>query len=111
MDGMLSYLRDLEINNERDWYRANKARCKQAMAEFVDIVDRLIVAIGGFDPSVLHNSAKDLTFKLARDTRFNHDKSPHNPAFCAHIAANGKQLIPVGYFLKIAPSGFIMPSR
>jgi len=103
MDGMLPYLADLEMNNKRDWYHENKARYKQAMAEFEDVVDKLIVAIGGFDPSVLHNSAKDLTFKLVRDTRFSHDKSPYNPAFRAHIAANGKQPVPVGYFLKIAP--------
>jgi len=104
MDGILSYLRDLETNNERDWYHENKARYKQAAAEFEDVVDRLIMAIGGFDASVLHNSAKDLTFKLVRDTRFSHDKSPYNPAFRAHIAANGKQPIPVGYFMKIAPN-------
>jgi len=103
MDSILSYLADLEINNERDWYHANKAYYKMAMEEFVDVVERLIAAIGVFDPSVLPNSAKDLTFKLVRDTRFSHDKSPYNPAFRAHIAAGGKQPIPTGYFLKIAP--------
>ena len=105
MKGILLYLRDLEMNNHRDWYHANKTRYKNAMAEFEDVVNQLIVSIGAFDPSVLHNSAKDLTFKLVRDTRFSHDKSPYNPAFRAHIAADGKLPIPVGYFLKIAPDG------
>jgi len=86
MSGMLSYLEDLEANSERDWYHANKARHKQAIAEFEDVVSKLVVAIGGFDPSVLHNSAKDLTFRLVRDTRFSHDESPYNPAFRVHIA-------------------------
>lgn len=64
---------------------------------------QLIFRIGEFDNSILHNDPKSLTFKLVRDTRFSHDKSPYNPAFRAHISSKGKLPVPVGYYLMIKP--------
>ena len=61
--------------------------------------------IGNFDSSILYNNPKDLTFKLVRDTRFSHDKSPYNPAFRAHISSKGKLPVPVGYYLQLKPGG------
>ena len=62
-----------------------------------------MMQIGTFDGSILHNHPKDLTFKMVRDTRFSHDKSPYNPAFRAHISSQGKLPVPVGYYLMIKP--------
>jgi uncharacterized protein (TIGR02453 family) len=93
----------LAQNNNREWYHANKERYKKANAEFEGLVGELIAAIGEFDDSVLKNAPKDLTFKLMRDTRFSHDKSPYNPVFRAHISTAGKLPIPVGYYVLIAP--------
>lgn len=102
---ILKYLTDLSENNNREWYHANKAAGKEACAEFEDLVQSLILRIGAFDDSVLHNQPRDITFKMVRDTRFSHDKSPYNPAFRAHIAAKGKLPVPVGYYLMIKPNG------
>ena len=65
----------------------------------------LVLQIGKFDRSILPGEAKELTFKLVRDTRFSHDKSPYNPAFQAHIGLGGKLPVPVGYYLMIKPGG------
>lgn len=71
--------------------------------EFEKLIQALLDRIGAFDPSVLGHAPKELTFKLVRDTRFSHDKSPYNPAFRAHIGAMGKLPVPVGYYLMIKP--------
>ena len=102
---ILDYLAGLASHNEREWYHAHKAEYKEANAEFESLLQELILRIGEFDNSVLHNQPKDLTFKLVRDTRFSHDKSPYNPAFRAHISAKGKLPVPVGYYLMIKPGG------
>lgn len=102
---ILTYLTDLSRNNNREWYHAHKAENKAANAQFLELVQALILGIGAFDGSVLHNRPEDLTFKLVRDTRFSHDKSPYNPAFRAHISAEGKLPVPVGYYLTIRPGG------
>lgn len=102
---MLVFLSQLEANNDRDWYHAHKAELNAAKDNFEELVQALIFKIGEFDSGVLAHSPKDLTFKLVRDTRFSHDKSPYNPAFRAHISAAGKLPIPVGYYVMVKPGG------
>ena len=98
---IMDYLSELSMNNNREWYHANKEDYKKANAEFEEVLQALMMEIGKFDSSILHNNPKDLTFKIVRDTRFSHDKSPYNPAFRAHISSKGKLPVPVGYYLMI----------
>lgn len=100
---IIDYLSALNMNNNREWYHANKDDYKKANAEFEKLLQTLIIEIGKFDSSILNNNPKVLTFKLVRDTRFSHDKSPYNPAFRAHISSKGKLPVPVGYYLMIKP--------
>ncbi len=100
---ILNYLTDLKLNNNREWYHANKDAFKTANAEFERLLKALMLEIGSFDSSILQNDPKNLTFKIVRDTRFSHDKSPYNPAFRAHISSKGKLPVPVGYYLMIKP--------
>lgn len=102
---ILNYLSDLNENNNREWYHAHKAENKAATTEFETLIGALITRIGTFDSSVLQHEPKSLTFKLVRDTRFSHDKSPYHPAFRAHISSQGKLPIPVGYYLMLKPGG------
>ena len=105
MQLILNYLSDLSVHNDRAWYHAHKAEYQAANAQFEELVQDLILQIGEFDSSILGHAPKDLTFKLVRDTRFSHDKSPYNPAFRAHISSMGKLPVPVGYYLMIKPGG------
>lgn len=102
---ILDYLAELSANNNREWYHAHKAQYQAANAHFEELIQNLIFRIGEFDGSVLSHTPRELTFKLVRDTRFSHDKSPYNPAFRAHISAMGKLPIPVGYYIMLKPGG------
>ncbi len=93
---ILTYLTELRENNNREWYHAHKAEYRKANEQFEALLQELIFRIGETDGSILHNNPKELTFKLVRDTRFSHDKSPYNPAFRAHISSKGKLPVPVG---------------
>jgi uncharacterized protein (TIGR02453 family) len=103
MKKILRYLSDLEANNNREWYHANKERYQEANAAFEHLVGRLIVSIGKVDNSVILNIPKERTFRLARDMRFGNNKPPYNPTFRACISSAGKLPIPTGYFLSVAP--------
>ena len=100
---IMDYLTALNQNNDREWYHAHKDDYKKANAVFEELLQALMLEIGKFDSSILQNNPKDLTFKLVRDTRCSHDKSPYNPAFRAHISSKGKLPVPVGYYLMIKP--------
>lgn len=100
---ILDYLSALEQNNNRDWFHQNKERYQQAKQSFEEFIWELMQELRKTDGSIPQMEPKDLTFKIMRDTRFSHDKSPYNPVFRAHIAAKGKLPIPVGYYLMIKP--------
>jgi uncharacterized protein (TIGR02453 family) len=100
---IFNYLSQLSENNNREWYHLHKAEYVEANAQFEALIQELILQLGKTDGTILHNIPKDLTFKLVRDTRFSHDKSPYNPAFRAHISAMGKLPVPVGYYLMLKP--------
>lgn len=100
---VFDYLTQLERNNEREWYHAHKAEYGAANAAFEELVRSLLLAVRQFDESIPLAEPRELTFKLMRDTRFSHDKSPYNPAFRAHLGPRGKLPIPVGYYLMLRP--------
>ena len=102
---ILDYLTQLSANNNREWHHAHKAEYQAANGQFEELIQALMLRIGEFDGSILGYAPKELTFKLVRDTRFSHDKSPYNPAFRAHISSMGKLPIPVGYYLMLKPGG------
>lgn len=102
---ILDYLAGLEQNNNREWYHDNKAFYQSAKEEFEAMVGELLMELRKTDSSLPIMEPGTLTFKLQRDTRFSHDKSPYNPSFRAHISSRGKLPVPVGYFLMIKPGG------
>lgn len=62
MQKILSCLSNLESNNNREWYHANKKQYKEANAVFEQLIQELIFRIGETDSSILHLKPKDLTF-------------------------------------------------
>lgn len=102
---VVDYLTALEQNNQREWYHANKIWYQEANQEFERLVSTLMEGLRQTDPAIPVVNPKELTFKLNRDTRFSHDKSPYLPAFRAHIGPKGKLPIPVGYYLQLRPGG------
>jgi uncharacterized protein (TIGR02453 family) len=97
------FLTELSQNNTFEWMKNNKKAYEQAKCEFELLLIEIINGIYSFDKTIKNMPPKDLMFKLNRDTRYSHDKSPYNPSFRAHIAKNGKLPIPVGYFISIKP--------
>lgn len=105
---ILDFLTDLSKNNAKEWMDKNKAFYKEAYNEFADLVQELIVQLSEADPSIRYLKSRDLIFRLNRDTRFSHDKSPYNPSFRAHISSGGRVPIPVGYFINVTPEDIFL---
>lgn len=82
----------------------HKKEYQIAKYEFLQFIEELLVVIAEFDPSVAHLEPKNLVYRLNRDTRFSHDKTPYNPAFRAHISIAERKPIPAGYYLCIKPN-------
>ncbi|SNT03475.1 TIGR02453 family protein [Noviherbaspirillum humi] len=86
---LIGYLGELAENNNRAWFVMNKPRYDILRAEFLELVVRLIREIGKFDPAVADCNPKKALFRINRDIRFSHDKSPYKTYFSAAITASG----------------------
>ncbi len=86
---LTQYLAELSENNNRAWFVMNKPRYDILRAEFLDLVIKLIADISKFDPEVADCNPKKALFRINRDMRFSHDKSPYKTHFSAAITASG----------------------
>jgi len=103
---ILQFLNELKINNNREWFAENKALYDRARAEFEQISKDLIVEISKFDDEIKHVEVKDCVFRIYRDTRFSHDKTPYKTHFGVYIAsAGGRKSQRGGYYLHLDPAG------
>jgi uncharacterized protein (TIGR02453 family) len=79
----MTFFRDLKKNNTREWFRERKQiydeKVKGPMVELMDALNR---EMARFAPGYLTSPEKAI-YRIYRDTRFSHDKSPYK----THIAA------------------------
>jgi uncharacterized protein (TIGR02453 family) len=101
-NNILDFLAELRRNNNREWFAANKDKYLRAMSDFEKITERLIAHISLFDKEIAGLQAKDCIFRIYRDVRFSHDKSPYKNHFGAYICAGGgRKSERAGYYLHL----------
>ncbi len=86
---LTQFLAELSENNNRAWFVMNKPRYDILRAEFLELITRLIADISKFDPAIAGCNPKKALFRINRDMRFSHDKSPYKTTFSAAITASG----------------------
>ena len=104
---MYKFLRDLEANNERDWFNANKARyeehIKEASLDFINsFAPRLYKISPHFKADARPNGGS--LFRIYRDTRFSKDKTPYKTNTGMHFRhQQAKDVHSPGYYLNLQP--------
>jgi uncharacterized protein (TIGR02453 family) len=86
---LTQFLAELSENNNRAWFVMNKPRYDILRAEFLELVTKLIVDLGKFDPAVAGCNPKKALFRINRDMRFSKEKIPYKTHFSAAINASG----------------------
>jgi len=105
MKTILPFLTQLNENNTKAWFDAHKSEYLEANEAFKAFVEKLIVGIGSFDPSIKGLSVKDCTYRFNRDIRFSANKMPYKTHFGAYICPYGKNSGYAGYYFHIEPKG------
>ena len=104
---LFNFLRELRKNNDREWFKARKARFEEQVRDpllrFVADVGPRLAKISPYivaDPRPVGGSV----FRIYRDTRFSKDKSPYKTNAGAHFKhAAGKDVHAPGYYLHLEP--------
>ncbi|MCM1347682.1 MAG: DUF2461 domain-containing protein, partial [Bacteroides sp.] len=102
MRNIITFLHDLQCNNNREWFNTHKSEYLAVQAAFNSFVEELIKEISRFDPEVEGLTAKDCTYRIYRDTRFSSDKSPYKTHLGAFVCRGGKKSGYSGYYFQIA---------
>lgn len=100
----LSFLRKLSKNNNRDWFNAHKDEYLAAKADAEQFAMQLVAGINEFDKSIGALEPKDCMFRIYRDARFSHDKSPYKTNLGVVVQRGGKKT-PYGcYYVHVEPN-------
>jgi len=99
----LKFLKDLDRNNNRDWFQANKKRFDAAQDNIAALTGYLTGEIGKFDDAVATLDTKAGVFRIYRDIRFSKDKRPYKTNLGAYIAPGGRRSMLPGYYIHIQP--------
>lgn len=116
MNEILEFLKELEVNNQRDWFDANRKRYESTKKTFLDLTAWLIAEIRKFDSEVPLMKPSDCMFRIFRDVRFSNDKRPFKSNYGSYIVRNGRKSGFAGYYLHLQPGecfiagGNYMPS-
>lgn len=100
---IFDFLSLLQVNNDRNWFHEHKFEYDEIRADFEAFIDRLIVPLAQLDPDIGSVTAKESVFRIYRDTRFSHDKTPYKTHFSAFIGNGGKKSQLSGYYIHIQP--------
>ena len=101
MKSVINFLQQLQANNNREWFHAHKEEYKAAQARFNAFAETMIAQIAQFDPTIAGLTAKDVTYRLHRDTRFSADKRPYKEHMGMFIVRGGKKSGYSGYYFQL----------
>ena len=107
----LSYLKNLKLNNNRDWFAEHKPTFIEAQNNAKELYAGIRNNLEKYD-----EIEKFKLFRIYRDVRFSKDKTPYKAHFAGSFSRLGKQLRG-GYYLRIRPGesflagGFWEPNK
>ncbi len=87
----IKFFKDLEKNNDREWFHANKKRYEEHVkTPFFDFIEVMIDKMQAIDATIVI-TPKDAIFRIHRDVRFSKDKSPYKVQVSAIISKGGRK--------------------
>ena len=95
----LQFLEDLKLNNNTEWFHAQKKRYEHFKSDYKNLIALLLEKMKIIDPTLLQLEVKNCTFRINRDIRFSKDKSPYK--------TNLGIWMPVNTFSKNAPGYYV----
>ncbi len=100
---ILSFLTNLQENNNKEWFDANRNTYEKARLEWINFATESIAAVGIFDKDIALLEPKKCIFRINRDVRFSKNKDPYKNNFGLSLNKGGKREDFCGYYLHLQP--------
>ena len=111
MRDTLNFLAELALNNNKEWFDANRAWYQACRERFIVFSTEYIERLTEIDPTLKGLEPKDCIWRINRDIRFSANKRPYKEWFGCFPAAGvpgqpktwGKKSMRGGYYIHIQP--------
>lgn len=104
---LFTFLRELEQNNNRDWFQANKKRYERDVAgPLLELIAACAAPLDEISPHIraIPRKVGGSLFRIYRDTRFSKDKSPYKTNAGVHLRHERvKDVHAPGFYLHLEP--------
>jgi uncharacterized protein (TIGR02453 family) len=106
--GYIDFLKQLEINNNQEWFKENKKWYELAVREpFKNLIDVLIPEVEKLDEHIDMES-KDALFRINRDLRFSREKNPYKTHMAAGFSRGGRKSQYAGFYFQIGHTDILI---
>jgi uncharacterized protein (TIGR02453 family) len=99
----LAFLKNLEKNNDKSWFDANRSGYEFAKSDYEAFINALLDSLSQSDDSIASLTAKSCMFRINRDVRFSKNKQPYKNNFGASMNKGGKKSLLAGYYFHLEP--------
>lgn len=97
----LQFLKNLDENNNREWFQANRKDYEVAKAEFEQFCQEVLNGLSEFQDDLANTKVKDCIFRINRDIRFSKDKTPYKKYFSAGFGPGGRQSGRIDFYFHV----------
>jgi uncharacterized protein (TIGR02453 family) len=105
MKSILSFLKELAKNNNREWFTENKKTYQEALDQFKIFAGEILNGIISFDPTLDGQDVNGAIFRIYKDVRFSKDKTPYKTHFGCWMTKGGRKSTDAGYYFHLEPGG------
>lgn len=104
MEQILTFLRRLSANNNREWFNSHKDEYLEVKNKVEVLTSMIMDAMTSFEPETKLLSPSDCLYRIYRDTRFSADKTPYKTHIGIYVnPPHGKKSSRCGYYLHLEP--------
>lgn len=101
MEEVLMFIRELALNNDKDWFEANRQRWNECQDKVRVFTSELVREMTAYDAGLKGLRAEECLWRIYRDVRFSRDKSPYKSWIGIFMCPGGKRSGNAGYYLHI----------
>ena len=99
----IKFLKALRKNNNKPWFDAHRPQYEAARIDFSNFIQLVIEDLQRSDTTITGLSSRDCLFRINRDIRFSHDKTPYKSNLGASIKRGGRKSAFAGYYFHCEP--------
>lgn len=100
-EATFEFLRNLEQNNNREWFSANRVLYDEAKQNFTDFCAEVLELLVSIEPDFANTLVKDCIFRINRDIRFSQNKAPYKNNLSAGFGVGGRNSGKIDYYFQL----------